>query len=114
MSLKLAARLVSFPPIKIADLQENDLVAHTLDLSSFIPPGTQGILLMADLMAGAGNFRLLPFGSTTGAYHLNEAAAGGGPALVAITNLEITWKNTVANDDWDLYLYGYFVQKRTR
>jgi len=113
MSLKLAARMVSFPAYKIADLQENDTAPHMLDLSPFVPPGTQGVLVKANRISGTGFLSCLPFESATGAFYIDGAQAGG-PVLVAIKDRELHWVNTVANDDWDLFLYAYFVQKRTR
>jgi len=113
MSLKLAARMVSFPPYKIADLQENDTVGHLLDLRAFVPPSTKGVILRSERQTGTGHFLIRPFGGVTGQYYINSAQAGG-VTIVPMTDQEITWANSVANDDWDLYLYGYFVQKRTR
>ena len=112
MSLKLAARLVSFPPYKIADLQENDTVVHTLDLSSILPLGTKGILIQAIRAAGTGSFELYPMSGST--YKIALGMAHLYLTLVPIKNRELIWMNSVANDDWDLILFGYFVQKRTR
>jgi len=109
MSLKLAARLVVFPPYKIADLQENDTATHELDLTSILPPGCIAILIQANRISGAGNFRVYPMNNTT--YVSADTAS---ISLVPLKNRILKWANTTANDDWDIKLFGYFVQKRTR
>jgi len=110
MSLKLAARFVSLDPSKIADLQENDTAEHVLDLSSIIPVATMGLILVVERISGTGYFHVFPRSHAT----LKWSLGIGNPTLMTIKDQEIKWKNTAANDDWDLYLLGYFVQKRTR
>jgi len=108
MSLKLAARLVTLIPTKILDLQENDITVHIADLSSFIPPGTKAILIQPKLIAGAGTFRQYPISSAT-----YVTASVTIINIAPIKDRELKWSNSLANDDWDIWLYGYFVQKRT-
>lgn len=110
MSLKLAARLVALEPTKIADLQENDTAIHVLDLSSIVPPECMAILVRAQRMGGSGLFTIYPMSGSTITITSDHISS----ALIPIKNQELTWKNTVANDDWDVILFGYFVQKRTR
>jgi len=110
MSLKLAARLVALIPAKIADLQENDTAAHELDLSPFVPPGTKACILLVERSSGTGYFHVFPNSHAT----LNWAMQINMQMLIVVKDQTLKWKNTVANDDWDLYLLGYFVQKRTR
>jgi len=112
MSLKLAARLVTVDPYKIADLKENDTIAHTLDLSSILPLETKALILHADLIAGAGNFLVFPLSHAT--YTVNLGGTQDFPFILPIKNQELKWKNSVADDEWDIYLLGYFVQRRTR
>ena len=110
MSLKLAARLVRIQGIKIADLQENDTTVHEEDLSAFLPSETIAIIFVANRASGAGNFIV----------HPNSHASIIGKCVtdtintLPIQNRILKWKNSVANDDWDIYLFGYFVQKKTR
>jgi len=113
MSLKLAARLVTFPAYKIADIQENDTVQHIIDVSAIVPPGTVALLLRAIRMGGTGSLYVYPM-SGTELFSLGSAVSTNPPFITPILDREILWKNTVANDDWDIYLFGYFVQKRTR
>jgi len=110
MSLKLAARLVTIVPSQIADLQENDTVTHLLDLSSIVPPGCIAVILFVRRISGTGAFKVYPRSGTV--YY--QLASFDNSSVVTIENQELMWANTVANDDWDLYLGGYFVQKRTR
>jgi len=113
LSLKLAARLVALEPSKIADLQENDTVAHTLDISSFVPPATKAVIIQANRISGTGYFKVFPVSGSTLKYSADNVGEKGA-AIVPIKNQELKWVNSVANDDWDLILFGYFVQPRTR
>jgi len=110
MSLKLAARLVVLDPAKILDLQENDTATHVQDISAFVPPETLAILMIPDRISGSGNF-LVYHRSTTVLSSITDTDQLN---LVTIKDQELVWKNSAANDDWDIYLLGYFVQRRTR
>ena len=109
MSLKLAARLVALMPTKIADIQENDTTAHELDLSATLPKECMAILIRPILSAGAGAFQVYPMGDA--AYITLSSTLIN---IVTIKERILKWSNSVANDDWDLWIYGYFTQKRTR
>lgn len=110
MSLKLAARLVVLDPAKILDLQENDTTVHVEDLSAFVPPGTLAILMVPDRVSGTGSFKVYHRSHPTTSHALTSEVAG----LATIKDQELRWKNSVANDDWDIWLLGYFVQRSTR
>ena len=113
MSLKLAARLVTVEPYKIADIQENDTTIHTIDISSIVPLECMAILVRGVRMSGAGVlFGYAVSGPTT--ITIGGTDANMAPSILTIKDQEIRWRNTTANDDWDVYLFGYFVQKRTR
>jgi len=111
MSLKLSARLVVLDGANIADLQENDDTPHILDLSSFVPPECLAILITAVRVSGSGQFQVYPrsFGTQT-----VNLATSTNVCIVPIKDQELKWENSTANDDWDIFLWGYFVQKRTR
>lgn len=111
MSLKLAARLVAPEPHKIADLQENDTTRHDEDLSAFLPEGTVAILIMPARITGSGSFWAYPVSNA--ASKIMQCSTQT-LTLVPIKNRVLSWKNTTANDDWDIWMYGYFVQRRTR
>lgn len=110
MSLKLAARLVPIGPEKIADLQENDTNPHELDLSSFVPLGTKAVIIVSERSSGTGYFMVYPNSHAT----LKWAIQASQSKTCIIKDRVLKWENTVANDDWDIYLLGYFVQKRIR
>jgi len=113
LSLKLACRLVALRTTKIADLQENDTAVHVLDLSPFVPPATKAIIMQAKRISGTGGFLVSPMGVDTAKLYTDNISQGIS-CLVTIENQELIWENTAANDDWDIYLFGYFVQPRTR
>ena len=113
MSLKLAARLVVFPPYKIADLQENDTATHIEDLSAILPPGTIAILIRGNRVTGTASLYAYPMSEDT-VCKIGDSDAIKVPQIIPIKNRELKWANSVANDDWDIFMFGYFVQKRTR
>jgi len=113
MSLKLAARLVSPYFKKILDITEADTANHIADLSAIVPPGTIALIIMCDRVSGTGSLRALP--NSQGTQHVVIGYADNLLAFtITIKNQELTYALTVNNDDWDIYLLGYFVQKRTR
>ena len=73
MSLKLAARLVTFEPYKIADLQENDTTAHLLDISSIVGEGCIAVLVRATRAGGTGAWKLFPI---SGAAEITTSSTG--------------------------------------
>jgi len=109
MVLKSATRLVTFIPVKIADLQENDTTAHTEDISASVPPEVMAILVYANRISGTGNLRIY-MGSGTAYCYISPSNS----AIITIVNQELKWANSVNNDDWDIYLYGYVIRKKTR
>jgi len=113
MSLKLAARLVALEPHKYIGVQENDTVAHILDMSDILPPGTIAILIRAVRTSGTGAFNVYPRSHATITVVADSSQTGAIP-LIPVKNRELKWINTVANDAWDLYMFGYFVQRRIR
>jgi len=109
MSLKLAARLVTFPGYKILDLKENDTTAHDSDVSDFVGEGCVALILKAALIAGGGSLLHLPCGASAHTQHISQNSMTIAPIIDRI----FTWKNSQANDEWDVILFGYFTQKRT-
>jgi len=108
MVLIAHTRLITIPLVKIADLQENDTSPHTEDISTSIPPSVKAIWIYADRVSGTGVFRFYPSSGTTAIY-----LGVGYSALIPIVNQELKWANAVNNDDWDIYLGGYFIDVRT-
>ena len=110
MSLKLAARLVRVPGTKIADLQENDTDPHEEDISTILPPETQAIIIHGERISGAGSLYIFPNKHATSYVTLDFFKI----VTIPIKDRILKWKHSVANDDWDIFLHGYFVQRRTR
>ena len=113
MSLKLAARLVTVVLYKIAELQEDDTATHIEDISAYIPKETKAILVRCLRLGGTGILLAYPMSGPTIYTYIGDMDTCEG-AILPITNREIKWKLSIANDQWDVYLLGYFVQKRTR
>ena len=111
MSLKLAARLVTVEPYKIADIIAADTLAHITDLSTILPKETKAILIRAENVVGNGAFRVFPMSGPTYFITAGETSQKC-TVLVPIKNRELKWKLGAANDEKDLILYGYFVQKK--
>ena len=92
--------------VKIADIQEADVLKHTIDLADLgLPLDTIVLHLKVQRIAGAGAFQVYP----------NEGGqniwlASGGEALVGLTNQRLQYAQSVAMDDWDLYCIGYIRQ----
>lgn len=107
MVLKSSSRLVTISSLKIADLQENDTVAHEEDISGFVPIETQAIIISVKRISGTGNFMVYPSSHATDTVQCISFAIFTVPIKDAI----MKWKNTVANDDWDIFLHGYFLEK---
>lgn len=91
------------------EVQENDTAIHVRDLSTMIPPETKALLLQPKLEAGAGDFLVYPLSHT-----VPLTLSVDRINIVTIKNRELKWANTVANDYWKIWTFGYFVQKRTR
>ena len=96
-------------PYKILDLQENDTATHEADISAFVSPEVLAILIKPERILGTGNFNVYPRTGTIKCETTKDT-----PILVPIQDQILKWKNTVANDDWDIYLIAYFAQRRTR
>ena len=95
---------------KIADLQENDITKHFEDISAFVPANCVAVILASSRAAGTGNILYFPNESTKDT--TSFAIYGSHSVIVALASgtQRFQWRNTVANDDWDIYMFGYFVR----
>jgi len=106
---------VNFIPYngKIADLQENDTAKHTCDLSAYVPSNCVAILIVAQRTGGRRYFIVFPNEGTTG-ITLNTQTGIDSRGFMAIGiaagTQRFQWQNSIANDDWDVYMFGYFVK----
>lgn len=95
---------------KIADINEDDTDKHTLDLETALSETRKiiGVILQAARILGSGELRVYP----------NEGAVGGyvsgahmlGTCVIKNGTQRLQYKQTVANDDFDLYCFGYIVE----
>lgn len=111
--VKTKSRFVVSFTTKIADINESDATPHTLDLSGIVPPGTKAIIIMADRISGTGSLLADP-----GSFGVIECVIGHAGykliSVVPITMPYLSYTQSVANDDWDIYLFGYIVESRVR
>jgi len=113
MSLKLAARLVTVLPYKIADLTAADTNIHIEDISDIVPKETKALLIKGTRMGGTGILLAYPVSGPTHHTQIGDPDFNS-VVILPIKDQEIAWKLSIAHDDWDVYLFGYWVQKRTR
>lgn len=94
---------------KIADINEVDTNLHTLDLATALSESRNitAVIISHTRIAGTGNLQVYP---NEGSRYLNVdwASAGTTVVLAAGTN-RLQYKQSVANDDFDLYCLGYIV-----
>lgn len=91
---------------KIADVNESASGAHICSISTKVPPNCVAILLSADRITGSGTFRIYPNEGTTNVT-LSDATD---ISLIAMSNQRLKWALSVPGDDFDLYMFGYFVE----
>ena len=92
------------------DINEADVNPHTLTFDSVeLPANIVAILLGTQRIAGTGVLRVYP-NSGGGPINL-PIAPDDVPALIMTIQGELKYAQTVANDDFDLYHYGYITQR---
>jgi len=95
----------------VAGLTATDTAKHLYDISAYVPKNTVAILLMAVRTAGTGNLRVFPDEGVIDIY-IDSAAVGTQIAqLIGIKNQRFQYALTVANDTFDVYMFGYFVER---
>lgn len=100
-------------PVKIMDINEDDTTMHTCDISAHVPPATKAICIHATRESGTGQLFAYPNATATGDAKVwidAASAAYGHSRLIPITNQQLKYSQTVAADDFDLYLLAYFVE----
>jgi len=114
MSLQWLADIgvVKFIPYdqKIADIQENDTTDHYIDLTAVFP-GVEivAIHICAIRSSGTGYLKVWPAELSNNSIFLLKETANTNAAWVILADglNRIMWRNSVANDDWDIYCFGY-------
>lgn len=92
---------------KVADLKENDTTKHYADISAYVPLNCVAVYLRAVSVAGTGNLQVYPNEETAFACLIDESF--NIPIAIASASQRFQWSNTVANDEWDVFMGGYFV-----
>jgi hypothetical protein len=95
---------------KIADITHADTNKHTLDLAAALGETRKiiSIFFKGNRIAGTGYFNTFP---NEGVTELVWATGGAGciAYILKDNTQEMQYVLTVANDDWDIYCYGYVV-----
>lgn len=97
----------SEPPVKIADLTHPDSNAHTVDISAHVPEGCFLILVRGARQSGTGNLTAYP--NSTAAYTIDiDNQSQKNMSVVPIVNQELKYHLSVANDDYDVWMWGFW------
>lgn len=114
--INLPINFTSLNTDHILDLQENDTVKHNADLSAHIPVNCVAVLISAKRMSGTGRFEVFPNPQSGGFSFYADTTVSAKPVLVGIStdSQYFTWKNSIANDDWDIFLWGYVTEGKLK
>jgi hypothetical protein len=97
---------------KIADITESDTNKHFLDLATALSENRKIIAIILGAMRIAGTGFLYPYpneGTANIAFHTNSNTPLT-PIIIADGTQRLQYALTVANDDFDMYCYGYIVE----
>lgn len=98
---------ISFVPYNVymGTVQENDTAIHDFSLAAFVPLDTVAIIFKQGQVSGSGVLYLYP---NEGSYYAQ--AVDHTPQVIGIVvgSQNLKWKNSIANDEWEFYLLGYF------
>lgn len=96
---------------KIADINESDTNKHTLDLETALTETRKIVLLILGVyrISGSGSFYTYPNEGTDHA-KLGDDLVWQKPVMIADGSQRVQYNQDVANDDFDLYCFGYFVE----
>jgi hypothetical protein len=92
----------------VAGLTEADTLRHYLDLSAYVPKNCVAIIIYASRVTGTGNLVVFPYEGTHG---LKIGSGEEFCHVVAIKNQRLQYSLTVANDVWNIFMFGYFVER---
>lgn len=90
---------------KVADITHADTNKHTVDLSAFVPENCVAIVVYGRRVVGAGELLMYPDEGTFLVETFWKSVE-----VIAIRNQRLEYELSVKNDDFDLYLMGYWVQ----
>jgi len=90
------------------NLTEADTAKHYLDLSAYVPKNCVAIIVYASRVSGTGGLNVYPHEGTFG---LKIGSGEEFCHLIAIKNQRLQYSLTVANDVWNIFMFGYFVER---
>lgn len=93
---------------KLADINESDTDVHTTSLDT-LAPNVVAVIAYALRSTGTGNFTVFPNEGTTG-MRIDSVTVSNRCYLIKVLNNRIKYEQSVANDDWDLYILGYIIE----
>lgn len=95
---------------KIVDITHADTLKHFLDLETPLSESRRIIqlIIMVQRVAGSGAFIVYPGEGTLG-YWLPDGATST-PIMIADGTQRLQYALEVANDDWDIFSFGYMVE----
>jgi len=89
------------------DLTKADTNKYYLDLTDYVPKDTVGVIIRVWRVSGTGEFYVYPNeGPTMVSLGSNERRS----SLIPIKKRRLQYSLSVANDVFDIYLMGYFVE----
>ena len=89
--------------LKIADINEADVLKHYLDLSAVCPANVKCVSIRSGRVAGTGILMFYPNEGTT---YVNGEY--GQPVAVAEGTRRLQYAQSVAGDDFDVFMIGYW------
>jgi len=98
---------------KIADITHADTNKHTLDLAAALSESRKIVAVMVFPLriSGSGNMLIYPNEGTTGQSTGGTTQYMRGLAILAEGTNRLQYALDTANDDWDLYCFGYIVER---
>ena len=91
---------------KIVDVNESATGIHICSIATKVPPNTVAVLLMASRIGGAGVLRVYPNEGTKYTTLANNECS----TPIAMDNQRLKWAQSVAGNDFDLHMFGYFIE----
>jgi len=96
---------------KIADITEADTNKHTLDLQTALSETRKiiGVIVFANRISGTGFLEVYP-NEGAAALYVSDTSDFSQIAIIADGTQRLQYDQTVANDDFDLFCFGYVVE----
>ena len=105
-------KVTTFVPdnTKVADITHADVNHHTITLATMGLPVTAVCLILGAMrQGGTGMFYAYPNEGGVG-FYIGHVGGTSYAKSVGIINQRLEYNLTVANDDFDLYCFGYWIE----